>query len=201
MKLSFALACMILPGVALAGPTGLYLMPIADILKDRECCLTSAAQGQGRIYSKAGGLTLGVGDRFEAGFDQDLAGGSTYNIKLQMGECETGAVRGAISVGLANCTADACDPYIVGRLDFAGCRCHAGLWRTQGACRFMAGADFPLSPALSGSIEGLSGPDSQAWGMLNYSVPKMEGLSLQLSLGLTRQGVQHAIGLAYAFRL
>lgn len=191
-----------------AGPTSLFLMPIADCLKKLEGFAYSGLSGTERNVSKAysyyNAMTIGVGHNVEVGYDSDYMGHISGNVKYQLFENPKGAKGTALSVGVMNWRGDAVDPYVVGRFDGKGYRLHAGYWRTMGTDRLMIGSDFPVMPSLSGAVEFLSGPGSQAWGSLYYAIPKLPGLTLGVAVGVPsihEQGLMHSVLLNYAFKL
>ena len=203
-RLSALGAALLTAGVAHAGPTSLYLMPIADCLKQFEGFAYTGLQGVehnvSKSYSYYNAVTIGLGHHVEVGYDSDYMGHISGNVKVQLLE----NAKGALSAGVSNWYGDSVDPYVVGRLDGKGYRLHAGFWRTMGTGRFMAGADFPIMRDLTGAAEFLSGPSSQSWGSIYYAVPKVPGLSLGLALGVPsnhREGLMHSALLFYSFKL
>ena len=191
-----------------ASPTGLYLMPIADILKHMEGFAFAGLQGTehniSRGYSYFNAVTIGAFNHAEVGYDNDFLGHTTYNAKLQLFESPKQLPGTALSVGITNCTNSHREPYIVGRHDFNGFRLHAGYWNTMGCGRFMVGSDFSVFKTCTGSLEFLSGPGSQGWASLFVPINQVPGLGLFVSLGVPsdhHQGLQHAALLYYSFKL
>lgn len=202
------LLCMAACGAAVAANatgTGLYLMPIADILAHREAFAFVGLQGNerniDRSYAKFNALTVGLFDRIEVGVDNDFLGTTIFNAKLQLWDSPKQMPGTALSVGFANCNGRRSDPFIVGRVDMKGYRLHAGLWRTD-TIRAMFGTDFDAFGG-TGSIEFLSGPGSQTWLGYYFDIKQVEGLGIMLSVGIPSDhsvGVQHAAVLNYAFK-
>lgn len=192
---------------AFAGPTGLALMPIADVLKHREAMTELSLAGVERNVSRATeygqALTIGLWDRLEVGFESDFRGETTANVKFQLFEGPKFLPNTALSVGVTNWRGDVVDPYVVGRLDGKGYRLHAGYWRTLGADRLAIGSDFPVGGVLVGSIEHLTGRGGATWAEMTYAFERIPGLELGVAVGvpnLHEEGLQHEVTLAYAFK-
>ncbi|RYG25788.1 hypothetical protein EON82_05815 [bacterium] len=201
-------ASLLIAGAAQASPTSLFLMPIADCLKKLEGFTYIGLGGTERNVSKAyyyyQAVTVGLGHNLEVGYDSDLMGTLSGNVKYQLFENPKFAPNMALSVGVSNWRGDAVDPYLVGRYDGKGYRLHAGYWRTMGTDRLMLGTDFPVAPGFSGSVEFLSGPNSQSWASLYYEVPFVPGLLAGIAVGVPsdhRDGLQHSALLYYSFKL
>ena len=207
-RVSALVACLSIAGVAQAGPTSLFIMPIADCLKKLEGFAYAGLGGTEHNVSKAeyyyNAATIGLGHNVEVGYDSDFMGHISGNVKYQLFEGPKFAPGTALSVGVSNWRGDAVDPYVVGRYDGKGYRLHAGYWRTLGTNRLMLGSDFPVAPSFTGSVEFLSGPHSQSWAMLNYQIPFVPGLLLGLAVGVPsdhRDGLQHSALLYYSFKI
>ncbi len=204
VRLSALAGSLLLAATAHTTPTGLFMIPIADILKHREAFTYAGLLGYERNvykgYDYFNAVTVGLYDRVEVGYDSDFRGTISGNVKLQLVENKTGAV----SVGVVNWIGNAVDPYVVGRLDGKGYRLHGGLWRTGGTGRLMLGADFPVAEGLTGSVEFLSGPGSQTWASLFYSIPSIPGLGVMVAGGVSSDrsaGIQHSALLYYSFKI
>lgn len=196
----------VVAAAANATPTGLYLMPIADILAHREGFAFIGAQGTERNidkgYAKFNALTVGLFDRVEVGVDNDFLGTTTFNVKVQVWDSPKQLPNSALSVGFTNCNGRRSDPYIVGRYDFKEFRIHAGVWRTMDTVRAMFGTDFSLLGGTA-SVEFLSGPGSQTWFGYYFDIKQVEGLGIMLSVGVPSDhsaGIQHAAVLNYGFK-
>jgi hypothetical protein len=190
-----------------AGPTGLSLIPIADILRHREALLTYGAAAAGNPskaqYGHANGALAGLFDRVELGCDNDFAGGNTYNVKLLLWEGGEKSIPGALSVGFCNANGNYREPYVVGRYDLKNMRLHAGYWRTEGTNRGIVGVDFPAFRDATGMIEHLTGPGGSTWVGLAVNIPKASGLSVAVSVKFPsnhQEKVEHAITVGYGFR-
>lgn len=203
-RLSALAGSLFLACASQATPTGLFLMPIADILKHREAFAFAGLLGYERNVSKGhdyfNAATVGLYNKVEVGYDSDFMGSISGNVKLQLFEGKGTA----LSVGVVNWRGDAVDPYIVGRYDGKGYRLHGGVWRTGGTGRLMLGTDFPVAEGLTGSLEFLSGPGSQGWAGLFYAIPGIPGLGVQVAAGISSDhsaGIQHSALLFYSFKL
>lgn len=138
---------------AWAGPTGLLIIPIADILGHGEAAYTYALSGNERNIDKGyvhgHGLQLGVADRIEFGFDNDFFGGTTYNAKMLLVDDKKDG-RYALSFGLLNMGDTKGDMYLVGRYNLSErCRLH---------CGYMQSGDNRPSPAQTGQCPGSAWP-------------------------------------------
>jgi hypothetical protein len=193
---------------AQATPTGLFWMPIADILKHREAFAFAGLMGTERNVSKGysyfNAATVGVLNRAEIGYDNDFLGNTTYNIKVQLFDSPKKLEGTALSVGIVNCTGAYREPYVVGRHDFKDFRLHAGYWNTMGCGRFMVGADCKVFGTGTGSLEFLSGPGSTTWGSIYMPIAAVPGLGILGAVGYSSdrsQGIQHSALLMYSFKL
>lgn len=207
-KSLFIVGCLATVGMAQAGPTGLWMMPIADILAHREAFAYVGLGGTERNVSKGyyyfNAATVGIFDRAEIGYDNDFLGNTTYNIKVQLFDSPRGLEGTALSAGLINCTGAYREPYVVGRKDFKDFRLHAGYWNTQGCGRFVAGVDFALLKDWSASVEFMSGPSSITWGQVFIPLDSMlPGFGVSLAVGVPSarsEGIQHSALAMYSFK-
>jgi len=206
--LSPRLACLALP-LLLAGAakaqTGLANMPIADILKHRECLFESSVAGaeHARQYGYCSSLSMGLFDRIEFGGEANYMGTYLGKAKLQLFENKNSA----FSVGFKGLRGKEVDPYVVGRLDGKGYRLHGGLWRTGGCVRPMVGLDYSVAPGWVGSTEYLGGPEGQSWTSFSYSPSALPGFCVTFAAGLGHGplgrsvGIMNFVNLAYGFKI
>lgn len=200
-----------LAGMATAGPTGLMIMPIADILGHGEAYYTYSILGNERNVEKgyfhAHGVQFGLADRVEVGFDNDFFGSTTFNAKaLLLDDKKSG--RYALSFGLLNLGDRSGDMYLVGRYDLSkNCRFHCG-YMQAGDNSAIIGFDGPVNwnrlKDCSWSAEHISGDDARTWFALNVPVKEVPGLSAMLGFGIPKEkssGIQHMAVLTYGFRL
>jgi hypothetical protein len=197
----------VLASCVLAGPTGLNYIPIADILRHREVLLTYGATGSGSPsraqYGHANGALVGLFDRVEVGYDNDFAGGNTYNAKLLLWEGGEKSVPGAISVGYCNANGNYGEPYVVGRYDLKNLRLHAGYWRTEGANRGIFGVDFTAFRDATAMVEHITGTGGSTWVGVCVNIPKAPGLSVMFSAKFPtsrQERVEHTVTVGYGFR-
>jgi hypothetical protein len=202
MKRLLAFLSVLAPTLTWAYPTSLNLIPIADILAHRQAAAQFYWFGDkfnlGQTGTRFASGQFGIADRFEAGFDNDFLGHTTYNLKFQAFQFD----RGAISAGIMDWAAGQATPYVVGRYDFKGFRLHGG-WMRDSASRLMLGADFQLPSGFTGLVDWICGPGGQAWFGFSWTIPRVDGLSLAVGAGipLGHGPVQHSIMLTYSFRL
>lgn len=201
-------ACLAATAFASAGPTGLWVMPIADILGHREGFAQLGFGGTEQNVSKGfyyyNGVEVGVLDRVEIGYDNDFLGYTSYNIKVQLFDSPRGLEGTALSVGVMNCCGGYREPFVVGRHDFKDFRLHAGYWNTMGCGRMVIGADFPVFGNGSASIEYMSGPSNATWGSLyepaDFILP---GLGFVVAFGVPSnrsEGLQYSAMAMYTFK-
>ncbi len=202
MKTPLILALIGSATVASASETFLISMPIADVLGQREASAMVYAYGNerqiSRGYAWGQGLELGLGDRIEFGYDNDFLGSTALNGKFQLASAETWAV----SVGFNGATfgGPATTHYLVGRIDLANCRLHAGVIRND-RHRLMLGIDGDLGHGWSYMADHISGPGSYTW--LGVNAP-LGPLCLTLAAGVPgrrEDGVQHMVSLTAYFRI
>lgn len=200
----FALSALVIaaPFVALAGPTGLASIPIADILGHREALYAYAAAGTESHVDKkiahAHGLTVGLFDRVELGFDNDFAGGTNYNAKLLLAEDPRNA-SWALSVGVLGFEDGKGSPYLVGRKDFKGFRAHGGVLR-DGEDRLILGFDGLAFGDCVWMLDHTTGSGSMTWAALDVPVKPVDGMSVTFSLGIPQKrsdGVQGSVTLNF----
>lgn len=172
---------------AFAGPTGLYIIPIADIQKLGQGFSYLGAAGETRTkYSWFNADEFGIGDRTEGGWDSDLAGHVVLNAKTSL----LSSSHGAISAGFMNCSGSYSEPFVTGRYDLAHCRLHGGYWKEDGVNRMFIGSDFPINASWTGMVEHLSGPAGQTWLSAFYAVPH-SGVGIDFALGANGENFSH----------
>ena len=201
-----------LTGAAIAGPTGLYVIPIADVLGHRECSygytLSGNEKGVDPRYYHAHGLEVGLFDRMELGFDNDFQGSTSYNFKLLVLDDPKHA-RYALSVGGTG-FGDGMTPgtFVAARYNFGEHRLHAGYWQA-GDNRFVVGMDGPLvgmgkwCHGASYSAERLWGEGASTTLAVYFPVKGVSGLSAGIGLTVPddrASGVQHSVALTYGFK-
>lgn len=150
MRCFFSMVGVALAGSALAGPTMLITIPIADILGNREFAYTYGISGtESKIDSRwyhAQGLAVGFYDRFEFGLDEDFAGSTSLHFRLKLIEDPKDA-KWAVSLGFNGWNMDdetAATSHICGRYDFSGFRLHGGLTKSFDGTRPFIGLDGPI---------------------------------------------------------
>lgn len=122
---------------AYAWPLSLNFVPIAEILGAREVDFRGGGSFQMQRGSASfGGMALGVADKFEVGFDDDLEGNRFGNLKTMVFQNE----RSALAGGFLAFGSDEPTPYITTMLDFGFGRLHSGAL-DDGKRRWMLGFD------------------------------------------------------------
>jgi hypothetical protein len=204
LKAALANACLLLAaGRALAGPTSLYLIPIADIQGFGKGFSYTGAQGASMRGRNAwfNAQEFGIARGVEAGWDSDFEKSNVFNFKLSLLNAPKSCPRLAVSGGLMNWSGTYNEPFLAARYDLSHCRLHGGYWKTAGANRAFIGADFPINSNWTGMIEHLAGANSQTWLSTFYTIPHTNGLALDFALGIPgarNAGLQHAVMLYYS---
>jgi hypothetical protein len=193
---------LLLPGAAMAGPTGLTIIPIADVLGHREFLFSMGSTGTDfdvtQRRSDSHSLEFGLGDRLELGYDNDFLGSTVFNAKLQVIQ---GKGR-AVSVGAMNWNSGSMTPFVDGRLDGKGYRLHAG-WMKDSKKHLIGGIDFPVF-AATGDLEYISGPKGAVWAGLSIPFAALKGLTVGLGAGVSVNGksqLMHSVSVGYGFKL
>ncbi|MBV6457755.1 MAG: hypothetical protein HONBIEJF_00874 [Fimbriimonadaceae bacterium] len=194
---------------AQAWPTSLIVIPIADILRNREVYLNYAVSGNEQHVDNmtyhAHAVTVGLFDRIEVGYDNDTLGTTIYNAKLLLYE-EPSTGKYAVSAGVINWKDGRGDGYLVGRYDFDRVRIHVG-WLKNDMNRLMAGLDVDLGSRwgleLSALADFVSGPSSRTWLAPNVNFEKVPGLGIMVGVGFPAdkpEGIQYTVSIGYGFK-
>jgi hypothetical protein len=191
--------------VASAAPTGLIMIPVADILRHREISANHAITGFERNIDKryihSGGLTVGLFDRVEVGISSDYAGAELWDAKLLLTEGEHKGVGYAASVGIANGFGKAVDPYVAGRIDLQKLRLHGGVWRISNVVQGFAGVDYELTDKWVLLADHIGGREGYTWVAAPYDLGG--GLSVMGAMGRPNDrpaGFQHQVVFTYTVK-
>lgn len=207
MRKVYASLCLAFGAASIASPSGLTLIPIADILKHLEANVVFGATGternvdKGYSYSLSG--AVGLYDRIEIGVGTDLMGQTAADLELQLFESPPQAPGCALSVGLKGCRGGYREPFVAGRYDLKGLRLHGGYWNTCGEGRGFLATDFPIPGGGTGSVETLFGRHGITWASVSYPINQAPGLSILIGAGLPADradGIQHTVVLTYGFK-
>ncbi len=186
-----------------AGPTGLNVMPIADMLGHREFSIEWFATGTQGIkrWPNYNAGNMGIGDRLEVGWESDYLGGTALHAKVKLGEWDNGKY--VVSGGYMGVSKPASQSYIVGRADMGCCNLHLG-WLQDGDSRGMFGVDFPVFGDYSIMAEHISGRDGSSWVGITGPIKFLpEGFSFTASYGkmnLKGEKDQYIVWVGYGFR-
>ncbi len=198
MKLLIAAALVATSAIALAGPTGLNMVPTADTLGHRNAAYNYFANGTehgvSKRYTHVQGLQIGLGDRFEFGVDNDFAKVWDWNAKVKVWESADASQ--AASFGVLRATGSNSDSYLALRQDFDAGRLHFGV-SSFNSGTMMAGWDMPLGPGvlMADTSTGANGFWSVGW---FQTVQADWGLSLTAAIVVpydSSQPVSHFAGL------
>lgn len=188
---------------ATAGATALNVIPTADVIGSREAVLTHSVAGeQGRMrHTHAYSGQFGLGDRLEAGFDADYAGGTTLNAKVRLWESRNGRL--AVAGGFTNFRKQSGDGYIVATGDQGAYRLHGG-WMNDGQKRWFVGADTVVFGDVSLMAEHLGGRGGSTYVGFAAPIKGVRGASFGAFFGKpnTRHHPQeHGAFVSFGFRL
>jgi hypothetical protein len=149
----FIIAALLLAQAAHCAPTGLNIIPTADVLDPGVVSLQTQSIGAGTPWASEAATAvlfeIGFGKGWEAGLDHPLDDPDTWgNIKYRLWE-ETKA-RPALAVGLEAIGADiGIQPYVTAYKSFGPTRVHFGAFGVGRANIGMLGLDRPLTDRLT----------------------------------------------------
>jgi hypothetical protein len=186
---------------ALAGPTVLINIPIADILGHREFAYIYGVSGtEARIdkrwYSYQG-YAIGLFDILELGLENDFLGTSELSLRLKLLEDPKDA-RWALSVGArAWHNGEEGSWHLMGRYDLPHFRIHGGVVKSD-EHRWVLGLDGPVFGDSTWLLEHTSGTGAITWGGLSVPVKGIAGLSVTAAIGVPGD---RSIGTQYSLSL
>jgi hypothetical protein len=149
--------------------TALNNIPIAECVGHREIYVYYGLSGTERRISKdlshEVNVTIGIGDRFEFGFDTDLEGYSAFHAKAMILQGEGWAMSGGYQFVRENES----ESYLTGMYECGeSVRLHLG-WLENGRSRAFAGIEYFLSNDWRLFAETISGRDSSS--SVGFGVP------------------------------
>lgn len=152
---------------AWSAPTGLVVIPTADVLDRGSVCLDYSTQGRDVVWGddcdRFLGVQAGLAPGLEAGVDEctNSSDGPWLNLKWQVvPESEKGP---AIALGLQAIGEDTtAEPYLVLSRDFSLGRLHLGALRAGHAGRLLVGGELPVERGLTAVGDFVSGPAGTA---------------------------------------
>ncbi len=160
MRAASTALCLFAASAAMAGPTGLNVMPTTDVLGHRQAFYSYFANGTERNvdkrYTHLQGLQVGAFDRFEFGVDNDFAKDWAWNAKALLWESEDADQ--AVAFGAVRLNQPTADSYLAVRQDFEAGRLHAGVASFNDGT-LMLGWDMPLAEGslMLDAITGTNG--------------------------------------------
>jgi hypothetical protein len=163
---AIALLALIAAPPAWAAPSGLNLIPTADVLADQTVALEYLAEGVqlfDRDCNHWALLEAGVGGRLEFGVDRCFSGeGDTAgNLKYLLSEPAPG--RPAVAVGVqALAAGDDPQPYLVATAEAGRLRLHAGAVLLGNQGQLMLGLEAPLVRRFGLQIDHITGADNSS---------------------------------------
>lgn len=167
MRIVTVLSLLSLTLFAFAIPSGLNLMPTADLLNVAESRTEYESEGSGKLFVPPGstifGSQFGSQNSFEMGADQVSSVGLVYNAKLRL--IAGGNIMPAVAIGAQNITSGEKPQYYVvasKTLSEAGMlRAHAGFLQRDGEKITMLGASSHIG-LLSLKADRLLGDTTKA---------------------------------------
>ncbi len=195
---------LVVNGLAFAWPTGLNQIPIAEVLGHRELYVFYGFSGTEPSISKENfhttSIEVGIGDRIELGYDDDLRGFGEGNIKINLHSGKKcGLSAGLMGIGQGTAQKFVVGTYAVGE----SARVHGG-WLDDGTNRWMAGYDMAFGENGTLMIDTISGGDSYTYVGFNWVLPKLGGLDVTLSAGIPHEranGYAYNVYVGYGIRL
>lgn len=186
-----------------AGPTGLNFMPIADMLGHREAYLAYSGSGTERKIStkvdQSHGLTVGLFDVMEVGYDNDFEGTTVYNLKIALANNDVWG----LSIGLMSLRKEESESYVVARYNVSDrVRFHGG-WLENGQSRGMFGLDVALNDNFTFMADTVSGRDSSTYVGFNAVFPSFPGFDITVSAGIPHErstGYTWVVAVGYGTR-
>ncbi len=149
---------------AYAAPTGLNVIPTADVLGHNEVALEYENEGVklfGSHCEQWALLQIGLFDRLELGVDRCFGGepGTFGNAKVLLQEEEH--TRPAVAVGVQNLgEGESAQPYLALAKHAAGARLHLGAIRLHDEAAVMVGVEYELSHTVALLIDHVTGTES-----------------------------------------
>lgn len=176
------LILLVVPSSSVLGaPSGLNVIPTADVLDRGVVSLEMEAAGSGDPFGRGwDGFMLfqvGVGHGVEIGFDSTVRGGADNLLNAKCCVLSEEGWAPALAVGIQAVTGrDRPEPYVVATRSVGESRFHGGVIDLQGKARWMAGMDYRLAKAVTFQVDYVSGSGNQA--TVGLCVDLTEGLSL-----------------------
>ena len=200
--ISIALLLLVV-SVAGAAPSGLNLIPTADILDPGALSLELESAGSGAVWgeeaSHAQLLQVGLGYNLEVGLDHCLNAPDTwFNLKWRLWSASE--EHGAVAVGIEALGSDGgAQPYVAACTGTGAHRFHAGAMHLDNRMRWMLGYDHPLSDWGVFQMDYISGAENA----FSYGLAANLGSALSLTLAhvvgnSSATGNGHLVNLAWA---
>jgi hypothetical protein len=172
---------------ALAAPSGLNMIPTADVLEPGTVSIETESEGRGMAWGDECDrfmlMQLGMGHGVEIGMDTCTnADASWLNVKWQMGS-GTKSTPG-IAVGLQGVSeASKSQPYFACARSFGKARVHVGILGIEGRGRPMLGLDRCVNERLTLQVDYIAGRENSSAYGVNYALSGSLGLSLARRIG------------------
>lgn len=201
-----AIVALMLGAPVLGAPSGLNVMPTADVLDEGVVSLETESDGNARPWGddcdRFALLQFGVGNGIELGVDRCLNDPNTWvNFKWRVRNESAGSP--AVALGTQAVTDNGRpQPYAVTTKSLGRMRVHAGIIDIDHELRWMFGLDRPLGSRVTLQADYISGDENS----MTYGVAVSLSNSLSLTLGRTvgkstETGNGHVFNLAWSTSL
>ncbi len=190
-----------------AAPTGLFVIPTADVLGPGEASLDCFTQGRNLARDadcdRFLGVEVGLPHGLEVGVDACLNHGGDdgpwWNLKWQVPLA--GSDRRALALGLQNVGHQAtAQPYVALAQTIGSGRGHLGVMRADSATRLYLGAEAPVTESLTLAGDYLSGPGGSTSAGLVWSIAPAWSLMVGRIWNRGEESERHwYVDLGYAF--
>ncbi|MCL5105190.1 MAG: YjbH domain-containing protein [Armatimonadetes bacterium] len=198
-----AIVALIVGAPVCGAPSGLNVIPTADVLDKGIASVEMESDGIGRPWG--GGcdrfalLQAGIGRGVELGVDRCLDDSDTWvNFKWRA-RGESGSLP-AIALGLQTISeGDRPQPYIATTKSLGLTRLHVGAVDVDGVTRWMLGIDRPLCKLVTFQADNTSGDENSSTYGVAINLSNSLSLTLARSIGNTADtGNGHIINLAWS---
>lgn len=188
---------------AVCAPSGLNVIPTADVLDKGDVSLEIESDGRGRPWGddcdSFSLLQFGVGNGVELGVDQCLNNPDTWiNIKWRV--CDESGRLPALALGVQGISYDElAQPYIAVLKSIGDTRFHMGAMKIDHKTRLVFGLDRPLGSRVTFQADYTSGDENSTTYGIAVSLSNSLSLTLVRSLGnAVETGNGHIINLAWS---
>lgn len=188
---------------AMCAPSGLNVIPTADVLDKETISLEMESAGNGRLWEdgcdRFALLQIGVGNGLELGVDRCINDPDSWiNVKWRARD-ESGGLP-ALAFGVQGISDDElAQPYIALLKSIGNTRLYTGAIMIDRKTRWMFGLDRPLGSRVTFQADYTSGDDNSITYGIAVSLSKSLSLTLARSSGNSDEtGNSHVVNLAWS---